>query len=120
MSAPLIPTGTVTRIRRAVGAYGSDGGWSDGAETLTPSISASVQPASGRDLQRLEEGLRSREVLKVYTASGLWRAPDQRTGTPGDLVDIDGARYEVHAVATQRAVIPHDRILVVRQAEGTT
>lgn len=48
----------VTRTRRAAGSYNADGDFVPGAPT-TGTILAVVQPASGRQLMDLPEGVRS-------------------------------------------------------------
>lgn len=65
--------------------------------TTTFEIIASVQPASGRDTDRLPEGLRSREAMTVYTKTEL-RPAQPEVGTEADRISIDGATFEVGAV----------------------
>jgi len=60
-------------------------------------IIASVQPASGREVERLPEGLRSRETMTVYTRSEL-RPAQPESGTEADRISIDGADFEVLSV----------------------
>jgi hypothetical protein len=55
-------------------------------------ITASVQPATGLDVQRLPEGKRNQESIKLFTPTELKSA--ERTQEP-DLVAIDGASFEV-------------------------
>jgi hypothetical protein len=58
-------------------------------------IEAAVQPATPKELARLPEGQRSREVIAVYTETEL------RIGGPGaaaDRIGHAGATYEVHSV----------------------
>jgi hypothetical protein len=84
---------SVTYVVTRRGPTGVDG---DGRALLsapsTLSISASVQPLSGRDLQRLPEGMRAAERLKLYTTTPL-----AAIGAP-DVVTIDGDDYEVEHV----------------------
>lgn len=54
-----------------------------------------VQPVSGRELERLPEGLRERELLSV------WSPVELRTGAEEhepDTIAIDGATYSVEKV----------------------
>lgn len=87
-------TGTYTVTRQSASAYGSDGRL-DAPTTSTLSVDACVQPVGGRDLQRLPEGLRTEELLAMYTATEL---KTQGSGQDPDLVTIDGASWEVQRV----------------------
>lgn len=49
---------TVT-VRTIAGAYNADGLWVPGAPADTPNVKAVVQPASGRKLNDLPEGVRA-------------------------------------------------------------
>ncbi len=84
-------TGTYVVTRRSASAYGTDGRLVV-ASTSTVSITACVQPLSGRELERLPEGLRTRELKAIYTATEL---KTQGSGQDPDLVSIDGDSYEV-------------------------
>lgn len=89
-------TGTYTVTRSAAGAYGTDGRFVAGS-TSTFSITASVQPLDGRDLLRLPEGLRTSEVLKIYTKTRLFV---QGAGQDPDSVAIDGVPHQIEMVET--------------------
>ena len=58
-------------------------------------ILASVQPAEGRDLQRLPEGNRTQEVRAIYTSTELFT---QGPGQDPDILAIEGYAYEVQRV----------------------
>lgn len=60
-------------------------------------IRACVQPVAGRDLLLLEEGLRTRQAVNVFTPD-LILGLDDATGAPPDIVQFGGERYQVHAV----------------------
>lgn len=70
--------------------------------TSTVPITASVQPASGRDLLRLPELQRSNETRVVFTSTPLMIAGE---GVPfmSDLVAIDGRLWEVQHVESWEA-----------------
>lgn len=118
----LLGATTITRRRVAAGSRGSDGRWTDGASTDT-SITASVQPAQGEDLQLLPEGLRIRRTVKVYTATEL-QAGDQQAGTSPDqlvisgLVGIDDGTYEVQTVKPYYALLAHHKALATLVQEA--
>jgi hypothetical protein len=58
---------------------------------------ASVQPVSGRELLRLPEGLRTRELVAVYSPVEL-RTANATSGALADQVAYGGATYEVQLV----------------------
>lgn len=88
------PTATVTR--GAAGTY-TAGRLTPGATSTTPLAVVAVQPASGRDLLRLPEGLRTRETIAIWTSDEL-RTANETTGTPADVVGYGGASYQVELV----------------------
>jgi hypothetical protein len=105
----------VTLRRFAAGSRGTDGRFAPGATTDT-TIYASMQPVSGRDLQRLPEGERSRDALKAYTETAL------QTAEAGGLLLSDrivygGRVYEVFQVQPWVGPLPHYEALVLRLAE---
>lgn len=118
----LLGATTITLRRVAAGSRGSDGRWSDGARTDS-SITASVQPAQGEDLQALPEGLRSRRTIKVYTTTEL-RTADQQAGTSPDqlvlsgLAGVDDGTYEVQTVQPWYALLPHHKALATLVQEA--
>ncbi len=86
-----LATGTYTVTRWAADSYDTNGVLVKGA-TSTLSVLACVQPLTGRDLQRLPEGRRTREGKAVYTATAL------RVEPVADRISIDGETYEVESV----------------------
>lgn len=88
------PTATVTR--GSAGTYIA-GRLTPGALTTTPLAAVNIQPASGRDLLRLPEGVRTRETIAIWTSAEL-RTADEATGTPADVVGYGGASYQVELV----------------------
>lgn len=105
-----LSTGTYTLTRRAAATYTA--GRPVAGSTTTTTITASVVPASGRDLLRLEEGRRSVETRLVFTTTEL------RVGVSGtseaDLVTIDGASWEVQQVETWPGAVGFYRAIVQR------
>ena len=65
--------------------------------TTTVSAKASVQPTSGRDLQRLPEGKGTQDLISVWTLEPL-QLGDVGAGILPDLVLYSGSTYEVEHV----------------------
>ena len=61
------------------------------------SFRASVQPASGKDLQRLPEGRNIEDLRVIYTLTML-TVGGPGTGLLADRVTVDGATYEIEHV----------------------
>lgn len=55
---------------------------------------ASIQPISGFQVLALPEGMRNKELLKVYTTTSLQMA-DESSGTIGDRFTWNGRLYEI-------------------------
>jgi hypothetical protein len=86
-------TGVYTVTRRASTGVGTDGRAAP-ASSSTFTIEASVVPLSGRELQRLPEGMRVRDAQKLYTATPL-----KTIGAP-DVITVGGEDYEVSSVTS--------------------
>lgn len=56
-----------------------------------------VVPGAGKFVERLPEGLRTREAIRVYTTTQLQSADDPG-GAPPDLIDWQGKTYEVQII----------------------
>jgi hypothetical protein len=87
-------TGRYTVTRTPARTYGGDG-LVDPASPKTLTIEASVQPLRGRELERLPEGLRSSEVMQVFTTTEL---KTQSTSHEPDVIAIDGESWQVEIV----------------------
>lgn len=85
----------VKLIRSAPGSY-DKGRYVPGATTELE-IVASVQPAGGRDLQRLPEGQRTRETIAVWSPNEI-RTANDAAGAAADRIEWQGRTYEVQLV----------------------
>lgn len=85
----------LTVSRRGAGTL--DHGRFTPATPTTFDIAASVQPVSGRDLLRLPEGLRTRELVAVFTGGDL-RTADEAAGLAADRFVYGGRTYEVQTL----------------------
>jgi hypothetical protein len=92
-------TGTYTVTRRAAATLVKGRAQPGATSTLT--VTASVQPASGRDLLRLPEGRRSIETRVVFTATQLLIGIEG-AANESDLISIDGQTWEVQQVQSWR------------------
>lgn len=74
-------------------------------------IVASLQPLSGREMDRLPELLRTREVQSLWTTTPLVAAQED---TQGDIVTIKGVSWEVHNFADWQDLGRYTRVLLAR------
>lgn len=104
-------TGTYTVTRRGTGTYSS--GRLVAGSTSTFTITASLQPVRGRELQNLAPAQHGEEVKVLYTATLLRvRSPDGA----GDLVTINSESWEVFQVEPWEAFgETHYRAYVARK-----
>lgn len=108
---------SITRRRYTAGTRATTGYWTTPAATDT-TILASVQEASGEDLQVLPEGERKREAVKVYTETAELRTANQHAGIQADRVVISSIVYEVAHTEQRHPLIPHYKALATRLQEG--
>ncbi len=111
---------TRRRFTTAGATRGADRRYVPGAP-VDSTISASVQPLRGREVETLPEGERQKDWQKVYTAADL-RTADQHAGGVGGAADqliVGGITYEVRQVWPWRSVspIPHFKAFVVQLQE---
>jgi len=102
-------TGTYTVQRYALGT--SSSGHYTRATPTTLTISASVQPVTGRALRDLREGQVAGDVKIVYTGTEL-----RTVGPAGeaDVIVIDGDHYRVTKVEHFSVISDHYRATVER------
>jgi hypothetical protein len=86
-------TGTYTVTRRPAGTYTA--GRHVAGSTSTVSCPACIQPASGRVLQRLPDGMRTSEVIAIWTEVELYV---KSASYEPDLISYKSASYEVQDV----------------------
>lgn len=87
---------TYTVRRRDPGSY-VNGNWTPAGTYTEFQIIASIQPINGRELQMMPEGQRTREMVRIYTKSGL-RPTIEQQNVKGDLVSYKGRQWEVQKV----------------------
>lgn len=106
----------VTMRRPAPGSHVA-GRWVPGAMGADQTIYASVQPASGEDLERLPEGARNRSAFALFTDTQL-QAGDIAARREPDRVVIFDAEHEVlHVEPWQNSVISHFKVIAVRPGD---
>lgn len=108
---------TVDRIRKGDDTYVAGRKVAGTGET-TSNIKASVQPPKGQFFNMIlqfEEGKRTKEWIVVYCEVGTFRAADDRSSIPADIVVSEGNNYEVQKVSNRRGLrLSHDAVLAVR------
>lgn len=106
----MIPRQTLSGTRFIAGTY-TNGVYIEG--TTSPlSISASVQPIKGRELESLPEGRRDKQALRLYTNFEL-RTAEEDDGPNADQITIDGKLFEVIAVENwANHIINHFKVIV--------
>ena len=108
---------TLSLVRPGKGSW-VDGDWVPAEDAPAVSVLATWQPATGRDLQVLPEGLRTGVFYKGYTETEIFSA-DQATGRSADQFVVDDEVYNVVSVAAwQNGLIPHYKFLATRVKES--
>ena len=102
-------------LYRSAGSY-VDGVWVQASEA-TIAITASIQRATGKDMEDVPEGRRQGGVYAVYTDTAIQTSVHGAAPTKADQLVIDGVRHEaVHVEPWQNNVINHYRALFARIA----
>lgn len=114
----MTPLGARSLTRRSYAAGSrSAGRWVEGPSSDT-TISGSLQPLNGDELQTLTAGERQRRSRKVYTTSALY-AGSVQDGRRADQI-IDGAdTWDVRSVESHGgfAPIPHCKAILLAVQE---
>lgn len=86
----------------------------------TFSIKTSWQPATGRELEALPEGMRQSTVFKGYPSTEVKTADPKTLQAEDVITGPDGGSYRVVLVGPwQNALINHYKFMAVREKEGT-
>jgi hypothetical protein len=106
------------RRRKAGGAY-VKGQWVPGVAGDT-AFKGSWQPASGKTLELLPEGKRSREVYKCFAPVTMdFTSADAHSEAEADSIIWNGKEYEVTTAAQwNNGLLPHWELLCTRPKEG--
>ena len=107
----------VTLTRYAAGSY-VGGRWVEGASSSV-TITACVQPATPRDLLRLEEGDRTSEAIAVWSPDAM-QSLNETAGTQPDRISYDGKTWLVKIVEwwDPTPQLTHYRALAVREQKA--
>ncbi len=101
-------------VKRPTAATGYTGGVAQTESRTSFNIRASVQPLTPEEMQLLPEGRRQTEGYRLYTDTRLIAA-NSKTGVNADLVEYEGADYEVFAVDRwKNGILPHYKVLVAK------
>jgi len=87
-----------------------DGLFDDGTSS-TFDIVISAQPLTGRELQILPEGERTRRYMKGYTATRLYTA-SQSSASKADRLVFDSTTFEVQAVEVWNGDLTHYKVML--------
>jgi hypothetical protein len=109
---------SLIRRRKSGGDY-VKGQWVPGLSADTPFL-GTWQPASGKTLELLPEGKRSREAFKCFAPLALdFTSADAHGDMEADLILWEGNEYEVTSAAKwNNGLIPHWELLCTRPKEG--
>jgi hypothetical protein len=108
---------TINGITYTGGGYNDATGQIDEGTPSAFSITGSIQPTTGKDLDAIPENRRSSAAYKIYTASELQIAD---TGDENsDELTIFGRQYEVIAKLPWRNNLLNHYKYIVSKKEGT-
>ena len=111
---------TLTVKRRAPGSYKGSGFFEVSGPDTEFTITASVQPLTGKEMLLLPENRREQETTKLFTDTELYGI-EKGNGVNADLVTIDGSDYEVIKVYTWRnQVINHYKVFVAKRTTNNS
>jgi hypothetical protein len=114
----LLKSVSLVRRRKVGGGY-VRGQWVPG-ESGDTAFMGTWQPASGKTLELLPEGKRSREVYKCFAPVALdFTSADAHGEAEADSVVWQGNEYEVTTAALwNNGLLPHWELLCTRPKEG--
>ena len=103
---------TISVITKAPGAFDFDKGEEAAGTELSFEIQGNIQPVSGKTLERLPEGRRTRHMKTLYTRSEL------QTSTT--IIVYKGSRYEIESEDDwddTSAALPHYKYTMSREGD---
>ena len=118
MSSPFeIFRSPITLRRPSAGSY-VNGIWVEGSYTDS-TITASIQPLTGEDMQELPEGRRLSEAFKMYTSTPVMTVQEAGSNQNADRVVFNSKEYEVHEVNPWQnnsnfTIVNHYKYLILR------
>lgn len=107
----------ITLRRPSPGSY-VNGIWVPGS-TTDSTITASIQPLKGEEMESLPEGRRDSEAYKMYTSTLIKTVQEAGSDQNADRVVFFGKEFEVHQVNEWQnnsnfAIVNHYKYLVLR------
>lgn len=111
----------ITLRRPSAGSY-VNGRWVEGSYTDS-TITASIQPLKGEDMESLPEGRRDSEAYKMYTSTLVKTVQEAGSNQNADRVIFFGKEFEVHQVNEWQNnsnfnIVNHYKYLVLRVGNG--
>jgi len=105
-------------VKRYTGNY-VRGKWVKNEPPTIFQIQTSWQPATGSDLEALEEGLRQKTIYKIYPTTQLLTVNPINNSPADIIIGPDGYNYDVVMVGNyQNNIINHYKCMVARKKEG--
>jgi len=94
-----------------------EGYFKDGyVQTFT--IVGTVEPLDGNELMLLTEAERTKESIRIYTATELLTVDPKRT-RKADVITYQGKKFEVHSVKRWTQLIPHFAAIAISKTDLT-
>lgn len=107
----------ITLRRPSPGSY-VNGRWVEGA-TTDSTITASIQPLTGEDMQSLPEARRESEAYNMFTSTQVRTVQEAGSNQNSDRILFGGKEFEVHQVHTWQnnanfTIVNHYRYFILR------
>jgi hypothetical protein len=103
--------GGLTATRYSPGSY-VDGLWVDGGTEQVAFDPVAVMPLTGKEVEVLPEGLRSKNAIQLLSTVQP-KAADESAGSKGDAFTYDGQTFEVRVVENWSALAGYWRAVAV-------
>ncbi len=92
-----------------------NGRWEEGLPDPSFSIETSWQPASGRDLEALPEGLRQSTVFKGYPEIQIQTVDQSKLQKEDIIMGPDEQTYRVIHVGDWQNILKHYKFMAIRE-----
>lgn len=119
MSSPFEYFRSPITLRRPDAGSWVDGRWTSAGTVTDTTITASIQPLTGEEMQELPAGRRLSEAYKMYTSTQVRTVQDAGSNQNADRVVFNGKEYEIHEVNpwqnnTNFSIVNHYKYMILR------